>query len=101
MQAVATQLNEAPEEREIAATTKIAASALEALERNDSSKMPGGIFSRAFVRSYAIEIGLDPDRTVQLIKRHMDDPGYVVEMDGRAWTVTAGSTAPVAAGKIH
>lgn len=61
--------------REIAATTKIAASALEALERNDASKMPGGIFSRSFVRSYAIEIGLDPDRTVQeFLDRFPDEP---------------------------
>ena len=34
---------------------------LEALERNDISKLPGGIFSRAFVRSYAVEVGLDPE----------------------------------------
>ena len=27
--------------------------------------------------------GGDPDRTVQLIKRHMDDPDYVIEIDGR------------------
>src|SRR3954466_6758385 len=47
--------------RQIAAATKIAAAALEALERNDISKLPGGIFSRAFVRSYASEVGLDPD----------------------------------------
>jgi cytoskeletal protein RodZ len=26
--------------------------------------LPGGIFSRSFVRSYAIEVGLDPDRTI-------------------------------------
>jgi len=32
--------------------------------------------------------GGDPDRTVQLIKRHMDDPSHVVEIDGRAWTPT-------------
>jgi len=32
--------------------------------------------------------GGDPDRTVQLIKRHMDDPDHVVEIDGRAWTPT-------------
>ncbi|MFN0125366.1 MAG: Hsp70 family protein [Verrucomicrobiales bacterium] len=32
--------------------------------------------------------GGDPDRTVQLIKRHMDDPSFVVTMDGRAWTPT-------------
>ena len=51
--------------RQIAASTKISASALEALERNDTSKLPGGIFSRAFVRSYAAEVGLDPDETVR------------------------------------
>ena len=51
--------------RQIATTTKIAAAALEALERNDVSKLPGGIFSRAFVRSYAVEVGLDPDATVK------------------------------------
>ena len=46
--------------RQIANTTKIAVSVLEALERNDISKLPGGIFCRAFVRSYASEVGLDP-----------------------------------------
>jgi cytoskeleton protein RodZ len=51
--------------RQIAANTKISVAVLEALERNDISKLPGGIFSRAFVRSYAIEVGLDPDQTVQ------------------------------------
>jgi cytoskeleton protein RodZ len=50
--------------RQVAASTKIAAAALDALERNDISKLPGGIFSRAFVRSYAAEVGLDPDETV-------------------------------------
>ncbi len=51
--------------RQIAASTKISVAALEALERNDVSKLPGGIFSRAFVRSYATEVGLDPDGTVR------------------------------------
>lgn len=51
--------------RDIAAKTKISVSALEALERNDFSRLPGGIFSRAFVRSYAIAVGLDPETTVQ------------------------------------
>lgn len=51
--------------RQIANTTKISVAVLEALERNDISKLPGGIFGRAFVRSYAIEVGLDPDDTVR------------------------------------
>ena len=51
--------------RQIAQTTKLSVSALEALERNDISRLPGGIFSRAFVRSYAAEIGVDPEDTVR------------------------------------
>ena len=51
--------------RQIANATKISVGVLEALERNDISKLPGGIFGRAFVRSYAIEVGLDPDATIQ------------------------------------
>ena len=51
--------------REIASATKISSRVLEALERNDISLLPGGIFSRAFVRSYAIEVGLDPEATIQ------------------------------------
>jgi cytoskeleton protein RodZ len=50
---------------EIATTTKISVPALEALERNDASRLPGGIFSRAFVRAYAREVGLDPEDAVR------------------------------------
>src|SRR5215212_10763600 len=61
--------------RQIAASTKISAAALEALERNDISKLPGGIFSRAFVRFYAVEVGLDPDDTVrEFLERFNQDP---------------------------
>src|SRR5262245_17423667 len=51
--------------RQIAQTTKLSVSALEALERSDTSRLPGGLFSRAFVRSYAAEIGADPEETVR------------------------------------
>lgn len=51
--------------RQIANQTKISVGVLEALERNDISRLPGGIFSRAFVRAYAAEVGLDPDATIQ------------------------------------
>ena len=61
--------------RQIAASTKISIAALEALERNDVSKLPGGIFTRAFVRSYANEVGLDPDETVhEFLERFQADP---------------------------
>jgi len=51
--------------REIATATKISVGALEALERNDISRLPGGIFSRGIVRSYSLEVGLDPEETVR------------------------------------
>jgi cytoskeletal protein RodZ len=51
--------------RQIATRTKISVAALEALERNDISRLPGGIFSRAFVRAYANEVGLDPETAIQ------------------------------------
>ena len=44
------------------------------LERNDISKLPGGIFGRAFVRSFATEVGLDPEATiVEFIAQFRDD----------------------------
>jgi cytoskeletal protein RodZ len=51
--------------REISSRTKIPIGVLEALERNDISRLPRGIFGRAFVRSYAAEIGLDPEQAVR------------------------------------
>jgi len=65
-----TYLREARERRgvslkQIAATTKISLAALEALERSDMSRLPGGLFTRAFVRAYAREVGLDPEAAVR------------------------------------
>jgi cytoskeleton protein RodZ len=51
--------------RDISSSTKVSISVLEALERNDISRLPGGIFGRAFVRSFAKEVGLDPETAIQ------------------------------------
>jgi transcriptional regulator with XRE-family HTH domain len=51
--------------RQIANSTKIAMMTLEALERNDIARLPGGIFSRSFVRAYAVEVGLDPEVVIE------------------------------------
>jgi cytoskeletal protein RodZ len=51
--------------RQIEASTKISVGALEALEKDDYSRLPGGIFARSFVRAYAGAVGLNPDETVQ------------------------------------
>ncbi len=62
--------------RQIADATKLPMAALEALERDDIARLPGGIFSRAFVRAYASEIGIDPEGTVrEFIARFPTDSG--------------------------
>jgi len=50
--------------RQIEASTKISVGALEALEKDDYARLPGGIFARSFVRAYAGAVGLNPDDTV-------------------------------------
>jgi transcriptional regulator with XRE-family HTH domain len=48
----------------LAAATKVGADLWEALERNDFSRWPSGIFARAFIRDYARVLGLDPEELV-------------------------------------
>lgn len=73
------RLRRAREQRQIALTeiaerTKIAASLFEALERDDVSRWPAGIFRRSFMRAYAEAIGLDPAATVREFSECFPDP---------------------------
>jgi cytoskeleton protein RodZ len=52
-------------QKDVANATKISALVLAALERNDISRLPGGLFSRGLLRAYAKEVGLDPEQTVR------------------------------------
>ncbi len=54
---------------EIARETKVSTSRVRALERNDLSGWPGGVFRRGFVRSYGTLVGLDPDEVVSVFGR--------------------------------
>lgn len=72
--------------RDIAGTTKISVAALEALERDDVSRLPGGIFSRAIVRAYAEEIGANPEKTVnEFIVRFPVDSAIASPGDARPY----------------
>lgn len=46
---------------QLASTTKIPATVLQAIEDNAFDKVPRGIFVRGFIRAYAREVGLDPE----------------------------------------
>ena len=58
----------------IAAETKISVALLEGLERDDLSRWPGGLFRRAYVRTYAQKIGLDPEQVVREFLEQYPDP---------------------------
>jgi len=49
---------------EMSEATKISLHTLEALEAEELSKLPGGIFNRSFVRTYARYLGLDEDKVL-------------------------------------
>ena len=49
---------------ELAARTKVSCELWESMERNDFSRWPSGVFARAFVRDYALAVGLDGDAVV-------------------------------------
>jgi GAF domain-containing protein len=62
----------------IAEQTKIKVSLLEALEQDDLSHWPSGIFRRAFIRAYAHAIGLEPDVVVREFLELYPDPAEIV-----------------------
>jgi hypothetical protein len=58
----------------ISDSTKVSIFLLEGLEADDVSRWPGGIFRRAFVRSYAQCVGLDPDDVVRRFEEQHRPP---------------------------
>ena len=60
--------------RQIADATKLSVRILDALERGKMAFLPGGIYRRSIVRSYAREIGLDPESTLRdFLREYPDD----------------------------
>lgn len=49
---------------QIAAATKVSQDLWSGLERNDLSRWPTGIYARAYVRAYAMQLGVDVETTV-------------------------------------
>jgi Helix-turn-helix domain/GAF domain len=81
----------------IADQTKIGLTLLQGLERGDVSRWPSGIFRRAFVKSYAAAIGLEPEAVVREFLEVHPDPTEVaaVPCDGVVVPLPTGEAAPV------
>lgn len=72
---VGTTLREARARRgctlhEISSATNISIRLLEAIERGDLARVPGGIFVRAHLRAYATQVGLNPEHIVTAYLAH-------------------------------
>jgi transcriptional regulator with XRE-family HTH domain len=78
----------------IAEQTKIKVSLLEGLERDDVAHWPVGIFRRAFIRSYAHAIGLDPGAVlVEFLARHPDPADSIAAPESPVPADEAGEVA--------
>src|SRR5829696_4488083 len=55
--------------------TKIRARYLAALERGDYRELPGAVYTKGFLRNYALYLGLDPDEILGQWRRERGDLG--------------------------
>ena len=55
--------------------TKIRARYLSALERGDYRDLPGAVYTKGFLRNYAIYLGLDPEDVLRQWRRERGDQG--------------------------
>jgi cytoskeletal protein RodZ len=55
--------------QQIAASTKIGVRALEAIERGDFQKLPGGIYTTSYIRQYARAIDYDESTLLAFYRR--------------------------------
>ena len=58
---------------EIAQTTRIPLKMLQHIEDDHLDELPGEVFARGFLRSYARSVGLDPDEVVERYGRRSDE----------------------------
>ncbi len=56
---------------EISAATKISVRLLKALEESDLTRLPAPAFTRGFIRSYALHIGIEPEEKVCAYLAHL------------------------------
>ena len=74
--------------QQVSASTKIPVSKLQAIERDEIESLPGGIFTRGFVRSYAEAVGLDPQETLARFEARFPEESSVATLhatiEGRA-----------------
>ena len=69
----------------IAAATKITTRYLQAVEQEQFEKLPGGVFRRSIVRSYARTAGLDEETWVKRYLEISQPVETIISEEDRAW----------------
>jgi cytoskeleton protein RodZ len=64
---------------DIAQRTKINQSLLRAIEENRFDRVPGGLFTRGYLRAYAREVQLDPESLVERYRSEFEAPAALTE----------------------
>jgi cytoskeletal protein RodZ len=59
---------------DVSHVTKISPSVLRAIEKDEFRRVPGGLFTRGFLRSYAREVGLDGEDIIQQYRAEYEAP---------------------------
>lgn len=59
---------------QVASQTKIGLHLLEAMEADQFDRLPGGVFTRSFLRQYAKALGLDEEEVVAALKEQFEEP---------------------------
>jgi len=67
----------------IAGELKISVRFLDAMEKDDFGKLPGGVFTKSFVRQYASFLGLDGDELVAGIEQAAEPEADVAQLAGK------------------
>ena len=60
---------------DISEATRIGTRFLKAIESDNFSVLPGGIFTRSFIRAYAKQVGMDEDEALALYQQQTASPG--------------------------
>jgi len=84
---------------QLSQATKISVAILRAIENNEVDKLPGGIFTRGFLRAYAREVGLDPEGTVRRYLAEFGQGTDIVEVDRPGTSETGAESARAVAGE--
>lgn len=67
---------------DVSESTKITVASLKGLEDEDFSALPGGVYTRSFIKNYSAALDLDPEPILaEFSKRHPTDVGHEITFE--------------------